>query len=261
MFKNLPASTGRKHSKKSTGAVLASLVVHGLLLAGAVYASANAGAIAEKIEEEVTFLDLTEEPPPPPEPVEPPPVEEPPPPPEPEQPIAEPIAKGTQALTPPKDPPKVLPDVRPDEVAVDPRDFSGQGTVGGIADGVKGGKKTTLTKEAPKNMGGKGEPVDFSVLEERPEVTNSSEVGRLLSRNYPPLLRDAGITGQAVLKFVIGTNGRVEPGSVSIVSSTHDQFGDAAIKVAERLRFKPMRIDGRPVRVAATFPISFTVDS
>jgi len=103
------------------------------------------------------------------------------------------------------------------------------------------------------------EPVAESEVDVRPSLRNADDVQRALQRVYPPMLRDAGVTGQTVLQFVIDENGRVEPGSVEVVSSSDDQFAAAARRVVSSMRFSPAKIHGRTVRVTTTLPVSWVL--
>ena len=257
MFNKLVASDGRTKKKTATaGTLVTSVVLHGLLVAGAVAASVVVPEAMEKEQELVEYVDIIEEEPAPePEP-EPEPEEPPPPTPQPE--VAPPVVKGTQALVPPAEPPKDIPDVDLSAPAVKQEDFSGQGKIGGVAAGVdKGVAQSTAKREEPANEG----VYEVSAVSELPKLTNGSEVARTLSRNYPPLLRDAGVTGSATLKFVIDASGRVENASITVLDSTHPQFGDAAKKVVEKMKFKPAKVNGQGVRVQVTQPITFNVES
>lgn len=285
MFNNLIASETKRKSVVNSRTLLVSGIVHVALLGGALYAAAVVPEPRDRAPEElVSYMEIEPTPPAPtPEPEEPPPppeVEETPQP-EPEVPAvteppavleapeepapSEPVAKGFQELAPPSDVPDRLPEVDASAPAVRAEDFSGVGVAGGVARGVEGGEARNTAKEPPSGSDkGEGEgtsgPVDVAVVEERPELRNAAEMQRVLERLYPSRLRDAGITGQTMLKFVISTSGRVESGSVEVVSTSHDGFADASIQAADRFRFKPAKIGGRAVRVAITMPITWTLD-
>jgi TonB family protein len=47
---------------------------------------------------------------------------------------------------------------------------------------------------------------------------------------------------------------------VTVVSSTHEQFGEAAKRVVERMRFSPARVNRQGVRVQVTQPIAFNLE-
>lgn len=281
MFNNLIASEDKRKKVLGPKTVVVSVVAHLALLGGALFAAANAPDPSErKSEEQVTYMEIEPTPPPPaPEPVEPPPppeVEEVESEPEPQAPRPDdppavieapeeptptpPVAKGFQQLAPPSDVPDRLPDVDANAPAVRAEDFSGVGAAGGIAKGVVGGESRNTAKEPPTGASkASSGPVDVNVVEERPSLRNAAEMQRVLQRLYPPLLRDSGVTGQTMLKFVIDANGRVEAGSVEVLSSTHDGFSSASIEAADRFRFSPAKIGGRPVRVSISMPISWTL--
>jgi len=236
--------------------ILVSVLLHVLLGAGFLAASQNVEARKKKAEELVDFMEIEEEKPKEPEAPKP---EPPPPPPPPEEPEAPPpVAKGFQTLQPPQEPPKEIPKIDLNQTAVKAEDFSGVGTEGGVAKGVEGGvAQDASDREAPPDAG----TYELSAVEEQPDLRNRTEVGRQISRQYPPLLRDAGVTGQAMLRFRVNEDGRVDAGSITIESSTHEAFGDAARKVIERAQFRPAKVGGRPVKVWVTLPITFTLQT
>jgi TonB family protein len=90
-----------------------------------------------------------------------------------------------------------------------------------------------------------------------PEIQNGAEVSRMIARLYPPLLRDAGVPGMAVVHFRVTGDGRPDLSSVEVRHATHDAFGAAAPRVVERMRFRPGRVDGRPADTWLTVPIVF----
>ena len=99
----------------------------------------------------------------------------------------------------------------------------------------------------------------FTPMTVRPEILNTDEIVRELIRQYPPILRDAGIGGTVVVNFFIDTNGRVG-NKVIDKSSGHAQLDDAALKVAETYRFRPAQNRDQVVPVWVTFPITFRVN-
>jgi TonB family protein len=98
---------------------------------------------------------------------------------------------------------------------------------------------------------------DISDVEVPPRLNNSATVMRALERNYPPLLRDAGVGGTVSLVFDVRTDGFVEPETIKVIESDNGQFSEAAVEVVRRMRFTPAIINGRPVRVRANMPITF----
>jgi TonB family protein len=102
---------------------------------------------------------------------------------------------------------------------------------------------------------------DISSVEVKPALSNGSDVARALERNYPPLLRDAGVGGTVMLSFRVNEDGRVDPTTIEVVSSDNEQFSEAAKKVVERMRFSPAKLNDRPVKVLVQIPITFQPQS
>lgn len=246
MFNKLVASSN-KRKFWSPRTIFTSVVVHGLLLVGAVYASVQAPKEQKKVEEEVTFLEVEEKQPEPPKPEPPPP-----PPPEVKEVQKPPPPKGFQELMPPKEPPPQIPDVDLSAPAVNAADFSGMGTAGGTATGVEGGVPQSTAPVDSSNFA-----YEVAVLEKVPELTNKSQVQSMLSRYYPRMLQDAGIGGTTVMQFVITAKGDVDEASVKVISTTHEDFAEASTKVVEKFRFRPGRYKGKPVRVLIQMPITW----
>lgn len=90
-----------------------------------------------------------------------------------------------------------------------------------------------------------------------PALLNASEVRRTLERTYPAILRDAGIGGQVMVWLLIDENGRVAETEVK-ERSGHAALDQAALNVAEMMRFSPARQDDRKVRIWVAIPIRFT---
>lgn len=247
----------RKRSKFWTPqTVIVSVALHLVLGAGFLAAAQNMEARKEKAEELVDEFVIEEEEAPKeePKPEEPPP----PPPPEPEPEAPPPVVKGFQELVPPEEPPARIPDVDPTQTAANIEDFSGVGKAGGVAQGVDQGVAQDVSdRDAAPEEG----TYEISAVEERPDLTNRADIGRSISRNYPPLLKDAGITGTVTLRLRVLEDGRVDQESIQVENSSHDAFADAAKKVVERMRFRPAKVGGRPVKVWVTLPITFTLES
>ncbi|HEU4562174.1 MAG TPA: energy transducer TonB [Longimicrobium sp.] len=98
---------------------------------------------------------------------------------------------------------------------------------------------------------------ESSALDTPPQMLNRDEVAAALQRNYPPLLRDAGIGGRVMLRYRITRDGGVDAGSVEVVESTHDAFTEAAARVVKQMQFRPGRHNGSPVAVWVVQPIDF----
>jgi TonB family protein len=98
---------------------------------------------------------------------------------------------------------------------------------------------------------------ELSAVESPPDLLNREEAAAEISRNYPPLLRDAGVTGSVTLRMRIGSDGVVDPATIEVIESTHEAFAEAATRVASRMRFRPARAQGKRVPVWVTLPVTF----
>ncbi|HEV2148313.1 MAG TPA: TonB family protein [Longimicrobiaceae bacterium] len=252
MFSNL-TSGRRKRRFWSPATVAASVGAHVLLLGGVLLASGG-----EPRREVVDILPIgpyvpeVPEPPREPELAVPEPMR-------PEAPSAPKTGDYVQP-TPPEDIPKGLPDYSPADRPLTPADVDGIGRVRGDVVGPVDPADDRPPTGATGPVVSGGEVYDVGAVAERPALANAAEMQRVLQRLYPTLLREAGIAGQTQLQLVIDAQGRVEPGSVTVVSTTHEGFSDASVKAAERFRFRPAKVGGRGVRVMITLPITWTLE-
>jgi TonB family protein len=97
----------------------------------------------------------------------------------------------------------------------------------------------------------------FTPWTAQPEIENRPEVVAALEREYPPLLRDAGIGGTTSIWFFIDDQGVVQRFFVD-KSSGHQALDDAALEVARRIEFTPALNRDKRVPVWISLPITFT---
>lgn len=98
----------------------------------------------------------------------------------------------------------------------------------------------------------------FTPMTVRPEIRNREEVVRAMEREYPRILRDAGIGGDVVVWFFISEDGTVLDKRVA-TSSGHAQLDEAALEVAAVYRFTPALNRDQRVKVWVRFGITFQV--
>lgn len=98
----------------------------------------------------------------------------------------------------------------------------------------------------------------FTPFTVAPAILNRDEVVRAMEREYPPLLRDAGIGGTVRVYFFIDENGTVKDYRID-QSSGHQALDDAALAVAGVYRFSPALNRDKKVPVWVSFPITFQV--
>ncbi|HEX6750149.1 MAG TPA: energy transducer TonB [Longimicrobium sp.] len=80
-----------------------------------------------------------------------------------------------------------------------------------------------------------------------PELLNPGRLAGLVRRYYPSLLRDAGVMGDVMVRVRVDEAGRAA--RVTVVSQSHEKFGDAARSIAHQLRFRPAAEGGAAVDV------------
>ncbi|HEX6746756.1 MAG TPA: TonB family protein [Longimicrobium sp.] len=101
---------------------------------------------------------------------------------------------------------------------------------------------------------------DALVRAEPPALLDRAAAGEAFRRNYPRLLRDAGVTGSAQISFRVLADGTVDPYSIEIDRASDAAFGDAAALAAETLRFRPAQVEGRSVAAWVTLPVTFSLE-
>jgi TonB family protein len=110
--------------------------------------------------------------------------------------------------------------------------------------------------------------VDLEELVARLSVFNADQVDRratldttrLLQLSFPPSLFAAGIHGLVIAEFVVDTAGKVEDGTVGIVSSTASLFTDAVRVALVSATYVPALKNGHYVRQLVHQPFEFSVD-
>jgi TonB family protein len=280
-----PSRSKRRRKRWGAGTIAISVLAHGAAI-GAIGVFARQAEARPAPDEVIAEWNLEEKPTPPPPP--PPKVELPPEPKEPpkvelaKEPDPEPVRKAPPppapvkgdfvAPRPPEHPPVGIPAPDPNARPITQVDVSGIGKEGDVVGAVDpndhraptGNTQPSEAKEAPPAPAAEPEPVSNEPVAEsevdvRPSLRNTDDVQRALQRVYPPSLRDAGVTGQTVLQFVIDESGHVEPSTVEVVSSSDDAFAAAARRIVDTMRFTPAKIHGHTVRVTTTLPVSWTI--
>lgn len=97
----------------------------------------------------------------------------------------------------------------------------------------------------------------FTPFTVAPKLVNQDEVARALERNYPPLLRDAGIGGKVVMWFFIDEEGKVLKTQV-FEKSGYEALDAAASVIAPLMRYTPAYNRDKKVQVWVQIPIVFS---
>lgn len=90
---------------------------------------------------------------------------------------------------------------------------------------------------------------------DRPAVLSGSKPLEVL---YPLSLFAGGVSGRVMVEFVVDTLGKIEEGTLAIVSSPHPLFTEAVTTGLERATFAPASKNGRAVRQIVHQPFAFS---
>lgn len=261
--------------KRSKGGLAASIVIHGVLIAGALSMGGQVAAstLEKPKEEKIEFVRPQPEPEPKKvyvapkkSPAPPAPRKAAPPPPQVRAPAPpKPVAAAPAPINVPVNVPVITtPTVVPTSIpAVDPNalattsDIVARASDVAAAAAASGSGSGRVTSESGGDVGeSRGDGSAWSSEQVDREV---QPMGRAAPR-YPEMLRSANVQGTVVVRFVVGPNGRVEMNSVQTVDSPHDQF-TAAVKTALRnMRFRPAEVRGKKVRQLVEQSFTFRLD-
>jgi periplasmic protein TonB len=185
----------------------------------------------------------------------------PPPPPPPPPPAAAPVKIVHQiqtdivngALRTPTKIPQKVQMIKEDEA---PPAMASSGVIGGVPGGVPGG-----------SMGGVIGGIISSTPVAVPKVATPQRVRvsagvtsglliRKVNPTYPPLARQARISGTVVLRAVISKDGSIE--NLQLISG-HPMLAPAAIDAVKQWKYKPYLLNGEPVEVDTEVQVNFTL--
>ncbi len=260
LLAHLVATRPRQERRSTVAAALGSIGMHGAVAAGLIWLTMSAARPAEATKEDQLLLYS-----PPPEAPPPPAVAAPVPPPPAKvvtqlrqvapKVVATPVARpepprGFQTLAPPTITP---PDIPPPSAAVPTReaDFSGEGVEGGSSHG-----SSQLGAERVVTADDISAAPTFTPYTVAPTLTNRDEVARALERDYPESLREEGVGGKVLVWFFIDENGKVEKSLIK-QSSGREALDQAALHVAQVMRFNPALNRDKHVPVWVALPIAF----
>ncbi len=231
MFNQLLESKAKK--EKMAGGTVFSIVLHTVLIAGAVYATARAGVKDEKAKaEKIQFVEMKKEPPKTPD--KPPPPKE--------VVVKPPPPKGFQVLRAPVRIDIKIPEIDLSKAVTNESDFSGKGVKGGTGSGVVGGV-------ANANQ------TYFEFQVEKPaEMLSDSPKPK-----YPSVLESSGIAGEVQAQFVVSSSGKADMDSFKVLKSTNELFTQAVKNVLPRMKFSPAMIGGKPVNQLVQQSFQFAV--
>ncbi|MDP9202574.1 MAG: energy transducer TonB [Gemmatimonadota bacterium] len=78
---------------------------------------------------------------------------------------------------------------------------------------------------------------------------------------YPRTARLAGLSGSALVQFIVDTSGRAKPESITCLQATYKDFADAATAVVKTMEFKPAELEGHKIEQLVQYPIDFKLNA
>ena len=100
--------------------------------------------------------------------------------------------------------------------------------------------------------------LDAHRLYSQTEVDTPARIVTVPEPEYPDSLRGAGVSGSAVIEFIIDAEGRLNRESIGVVSATHPRFGDAVRAAVLEATFTAAQKGGRSVAQLYQLPVTFT---
>jgi protein TonB len=216
------------------GGPVFSIVLHTVLIGGAVYATASAGMKDEKAKaEKIQFVEIKKEPPKVPD--KPPPPKE--------VVVTPPPPKGFQVLRAPVKIDIKIPEIDLSKAVTNEADFSGKGVKGGTGSGVVGGTGPVTNQTY------------FEFQVEKPaEMIQDGTKPR-----YPSVLESSGIAGEVQAQFVVKSDGKADMETFKVLKSSNELFTQAIKNYLPRAHFSPAQSGGKPVNQLVQQSFQFAV--
>jgi TonB family protein len=127
-----------------------------------------------------------------------------------------------------------------------------------VAQPARAAAQRTWSNLAGDTLPASATVVDLGNLVVQPTLVNRSTIEHLLSQNYPPALREAGMTGKATVTMVVDPTGVPRLVTVS-GSSGMIEFDEASVRVVRGMRFTEPVLNGAPVWVRVRVPVEFAL--
>jgi len=127
------------------------------------------------------------------------------------------------------------------------------GAAGGVIGGIIGSVPTAAPPPPPPPK------VDKPVTPQRIRVGGNVQAAKLIRQPkpvYPPLAKQARISGHVILNAIIGKDGTIQNLSVA---SGHPLLVPAAMEAVKQWVYQPTLLNGEPVEVVTTIDVNFTL--
>jgi protein TonB len=152
-------------------------------------------------------------------------------------------AGGSTAPASPVLPPITAPTLPPLMLPVGDIPLPSAPVVGNVTSGDDFRDGRALLGTTPGGGAGRRGGDPFGAL----EVDRAATPRTRVEPRYPEVLRERGIAGAVVVRFVVDSAGRIAAGSLQVLEATDPRFADAVREALARTRFVPAEAAGRRV--------------
>lgn len=102
---------------------------------------------------------------------------------------------------------------------------------------------------------------DAELRKNAPIVATPVTLAKPYKPVYPRTARLVGVSGKALVQFVVDTSGRAKRETISTIEATFKDFGDAAESYVTQMSFVPATIDGHRVERLVQYPFDFKLNA
>jgi protein TonB len=164
-------------------------------------------------------------------------------------------------LTAPKIIPKEVATIKEEELPPPTMGVSGVvgGVAGGTPGGVLGGIISAVPTAAPPPPPPPPKPVEKAAAPTRIKIGGAVQQAKLVRQPhpvYPPLAKQARISGVVKLSAIISKDGTIQ--KLEVISG-HPLLAPAALEAVKQWVYQPTLLNGEPVEVVTQIDVNFTL--
>jgi TonB family protein len=94
-----------------------------------------------------------------------------------------------------------------------------------------------------------------------PVTETPVSLAKSVSAVYPRNAQLAGVSGKALVQFVVDTTGRAKPETINCLEATFKDFADAAVGTVKTMVFNPATLEGHKIERLVQYPFEFNLNA
>jgi TonB family protein len=102
---------------------------------------------------------------------------------------------------------------------------------------------------------------DAELKRQGPIVEKPIALAKSVNFVYPRTAKLAGLSGSALVQFVVDTSGRAKHETITCLRATYKDFADAATAVVKTMEFVPATLEGHKIEQLVQYPIDFKLNA